>query len=279
MSRRPAPADTAPARRRKPEFVVLRLLPTPSPVHRLWAGTKLLVVAGLAVMVSVRPSWPALAAAAAVVAVGIVVARVPAGAVPRLPHWIWVLVALDALLTLRSGAAPVVHLGSVDLSMGGLEDWALFTGLAVVLLAAALLVGWTTPLGDVAPALTRLTVPLRLLRLPVDEWVIAVGLAIRSLPLLVEEIRTLVAVSRLRRHERRGGERWSRQRVRATSREAQGLLSTAIVVALRRARELADAIEARGGLGASAPASATPGRADVLVLGAVAAVIVLALVL
>jgi len=212
------------------------------------------------------------------VAVGMVAARVPAGAVPRLPRWIWVLALADALLTLRSATPPLVHVGSVDLSLGGLGDWALLAGLAIVILAAALLVGWTTSLGDVAPALARLTAPLRVLRLPVDEWVLAVGLAIRSLPLLVDEIRTLLAVSRLRRpvtHDRST----PRQRLRRAVREVEGLLSTAVVQALRRARDLADAIEARGGLGVPATPNATPGATDVLVLVVVTALVVAVLAL
>ena len=94
MSR--AATSTDPGPRRKPEFVLLRLLPHDSPVHRLWAGTKLLVVAALALMLSIRPTWPALGVAAAVVAAGVVAAKVPAGAVPRLPRWIFVLALADA---------------------------------------------------------------------------------------------------------------------------------------------------------------------------------------
>ena len=273
-----APSTERRPGRRPRDFVLLRLLPHDSPVHRLWAGTKLLVVLGLGVMLSLRPTWPALGAAAAVVAIGVVAAGVPAGAVPRLPRWIWILLLVDALLTMRSGTPPLVHLGSVDISIGALGDWALLVGLAVVILAAALLVGWTTPLGDVAPALARLTAPLRTLRLPVDEWVLAVGLAIRSLPLLIEEIRTLFAVSRLRRPVTKVPLGW-RQRLGTAVRDVEGLLSTAVVVALRRARDLADAIEARGGLAVPVTPSATPGAADACVLAAVAAVIAAVLVL
>jgi energy-coupling factor transporter transmembrane protein EcfT len=264
-------------RRRKPELILLRLLPRSSPLHRLWAGTKLLVVAGLAVTVSVRPAWPTLAVVAGVVGVGAVVARVPRGAVPRLPHWLYWLVVLDGLLTLRSGAAPIVHVGGVDLSLGGLEDFLLLTGLAVGLLTASLLVAWTTPLGEIAPALARLTAPLRWLRLPVDEWIVAVGLAIRSLPLLIDEVRTLAAVSRLRR--RAAPDSSPRARARSILVEAHGILSTAILVTLRRARDLADAVEARGGLAVRVEASAGPRVRDFVVLVAMAGVVAATLAL
>jgi energy-coupling factor transporter transmembrane protein EcfT len=264
-------------RRRKPELILLRLLPHSSPVHRLWAGTKLLVVAGLAVMVSVRPAWPTLAVVAGVVGVGVVAAKVPRGAVPRLPHWVYWLVVLDGLLTLRSGASPIVHVAGVELSVGGLEDFLLLTGLAVALLAASLLVAWTTPLGEVAPALSRLAAPLRWLRLPVDEVIVAVGLAIRSLPLLIDEVRTLAAVSRLRR--RAAPDASPRGRARSVLVEAHGILSTAILVTLRRARDLADAVEARGGLAVRVESSAGPRARDYALLAVMAAVVAATLVL
>ena len=265
--------EAATRRRRSREITVLRLLPWPSPLHRLWAGTKLLVVAGLALMVSVRPSWPALGVAAAVVGLGVVVARVPAGAVPRLPRWIWLALAFSGVLAARSGTPPLGRVAGVQVSVGALEDWALLTLLAVVLLAAALLVGWTTPLGDVAPALARLAAPARWLHLPVDEWVVAVGLAIRCLPLLIDETRTLVAVRRLRR--RRVAPRGSpiRATLRVVGVEAHDLLATAVVVALRRARDLADAIDARGGIGAPSGTAPGPGLADWVVLATLGAVI------
>ena len=51
-SRPTASGDARPARdeRREPELTFLRLVPGDSPVHRLWAGTKLLVAAELALV-------------------------------------------------------------------------------------------------------------------------------------------------------------------------------------------------------------------------------------
>ena len=110
---------------------------------------------------------------------------------------------------------------------------------------SAALVGWTTPLGAVAPALARLGRPLRVLRLPVDEWIVAIALALRCLPLLIDEMRTLAAARRLRHHDAD-----EMRRARGSVVELHDLVSTAIIVSLRRARDLADAITARGGIGA-----------------------------
>ena len=187
--------------RRESELTFLRLVPGNTIVHRLWAGTKLLVAAALALLVSLWPSWAMIGLAAGVVLLGLLCARIPLGAFPRLPTWFFAALAVGALLNLWSGTKPTVDVGGITISLGALEEWARFTVLAVVLITSGALIGWTTPLGDVAPALRRLFRPLRLFRLPVDEWVIAIALAIRCLPLLIDEIRTLAAARRLRAHE------------------------------------------------------------------------------
>lgn len=91
-----------------------------------------------------------------------------------------------------------------------------------------------------APALRRLLAPLRLARFPVDELATAVALTVRCLSLLVDELRTLQAARHVRRAAPARG-------VRPRLVELQDLLVAALVVAMRRARELGQAIDARGG--------------------------------
>src|SRR5581483_1634103 len=52
--------------RAAPPAAVLRTLPGSSPAHRLWAGTKIGVLACVVLALAARPTWPALAAAAVV---------------------------------------------------------------------------------------------------------------------------------------------------------------------------------------------------------------------
>jgi energy-coupling factor transporter transmembrane protein EcfT len=263
---------------RETELTFLRLVPGTSPVHRLWAGTKILVAAELALMVSIAPTWPMVGVAAGVVLVELLVARIPLGAFPRLPNWIFAFLVVSALLSLWSSEKPLADVGGISLSLGGLNQWALFTTLAVVLIVSGALVGWTTPLGDVAPALEKLFRPLRWLRLPVDEWVIAIGLAIRCLPLLIDEIRSLAAARKLRAEDESTNRDSPRAVVRQVLAETHDLMATAIVVSIRRARDLADAIVARGGIGAATNLpGARFGLADAFVLLASTALCVVTL--
>jgi energy-coupling factor transporter transmembrane protein EcfT len=261
--------------RRPAELTFLRLVPGDSIVHRLWPGTKILVATVLAVAVSISPTWQMTGVAAAVVVCELLAARIPLGAFPRLPRWFFYALLIGALLNLWATQPPLVEVGPLNLSIGALNEWALFTAIAVVLVASGALVGWTTPLGDVAPALRQLFTPLRWLRLPVDEWAAAIALAIRCLPLLVDEIRTLGAARRLRVHEADDKEKSVRELIV----EVHDLLATAIVNAMRRARDLAEAMTARGGLGgAISVTTRRPRVADYAVLAGVTALCVVCIV-
>ena len=229
--------------RRETEITFLRLVPGDTFVHRLWAGTKLIVAAELALTASVSPTWFSLGVLAGVVLLGLVVASIPLGAFPRLPRGLYLLLVVGIATNALSTAPPVWHLGPVSISGGALADAARFLALAVVLITSAALVGWTTPLGAVPPALSRLATPLRTLHLPVDEWIVAIGLALRCLPLLVDEMRTLNAARRLRHHQGH-----DRDAARGWVLEVHDIVSTSIIVSLRRARDLGDAIVARGGI-------------------------------
>ena len=271
-----ASAPAVPTRRRPPsqDFTLLRPVPGNSVIHRLWAGTKLLALVAIAVALSVQPSWPAIAVIAPLVAAGVLVARIPRGAVPRLPRWFWIGMGISVVVTASAGGAPNLHLGGVAVGFGALADWARVTCLALVVLTAAALVSWTTPVAAIAPALSVLGAPLRWIGLPIDEWAIAVGLSFRCLPLLIEEVRTLAAVRRLR-DAHRADRRRRHWRHRLT--EPQEFLTAAITVALRRGDEFAAAMEARGGLGAFSADRSRPTIPDGVAFALVAGVIVVAL--
>jgi energy-coupling factor transporter transmembrane protein EcfT len=256
--------------RRPAEIHLLRLVPGDTPVHRMWAGTKLIAVAGLSLALSLQPTWTAIAIGAGFVLLSLLVARIPVGAAPRLPRWFLVGLAIGAALSMQSSRSPNTHVFGIAVSLGGLEEWTRLTAFALVILTAAAVVSWTTPLAEVAPALVRLGSPLRRVRVPVDEWAITVALSIRCLPLLIDEVRTLAAARRLRQHdEGSGGRRWRRSRG-----QPQDLLVTALVVSLRRAHDLADAIEARGGFGMVSDSHSRPGRRDAIAVLLLAAVVV-----
>ncbi|HEV7622491.1 MAG TPA: energy-coupling factor transporter transmembrane protein EcfT [Amnibacterium sp.] len=208
--------------------VLLRTLPRATPLHRMWAGTKLVVLLAITVTCLALPGWGAVAALIGVVAVAGATARVPMSVVPRPPIWFWLLLAVGAAVALL-GAGLALYVQALVISFG--------------VLGLGLLLGWTTPLDEIPPALASLGRPLVRVGLPVETWAAAVGISLRTLPLLVEEIRVITAVQRARRPP-------SAPRIQALRRAARDgvdLCVTLLAVTVRRAAEIGTATAARGG--------------------------------
>ena len=178
----------------------------------------------------------------------VVIARIPPSAAPRLPWWLALMFGAG-LLNVPVGASAVPRYMQVVV-------------FGLLLLGASFLVAWTTTLGEIAPAIATLAAPLRRLRLPVDEWAVAIALSLRSLPLLLDEMRILRAGRRLRPNG--SGAHGARDNT------LSDLITAVMAVALRRAGELGEAITARGGTGRLTAFPARPGRLDVLAAVAVA---------
>ena len=98
------PTSATNANRRRSTSVVL-LVPVPgrSAIHDLWAGTKLLVVFGVSVLLTFYPDgrrsrwWRHWLAAA------VWIAGIPRGALPPIPRWLWALLALGFVTAALAG--------------------------------------------------------------------------------------------------------------------------------------------------------------------------------
>ncbi|MEO3761076.1 energy-coupling factor transporter transmembrane protein EcfT [Mycobacterium sp. B14F4] len=246
-------------RRQRRPVVLLRPVPGPTVIHDLWAGTKLTLVALIGVLLTFYPGWVPIGAVAALVLVAAWLANIPRGALPSIPGWLWILVFFGGLTATFAGGNPVIDFGSVEVGLGGLLNFLRITALSIVLLGLGAMVSFTTNVAEIAPAVATLGRPLRPLRVPVDDWAVALALALRAFPMLIDEFRVLYAARSLRpkevRTRRRG--RWRRWWL-----EAIDLLAAAITVALRRADEMGDAITARGGAGQISAAPSRPKAVD-----------------
>ncbi|MFJ2835166.1 energy-coupling factor transporter transmembrane component T family protein [Nocardia sp. NPDC087230] len=239
--------------------VLLREVPVDSVVHRLWAGTKMIAAFLISLLLMFLPTWPVLGVIIAFLVLIWVVARLPLGALPRLPWWFWGLVLLGGLINAPIGMKAV--LGYAQVFVFGM-----------VLVAASFLIAYTTPMGEVAPALAKLGAPLRKLRMPVDEWAVVVALTLRGLPLLLDEIRVLRAARKLRPKE-------NLLHRAADANPLIDILTACMAVSTRRAGELGEAITARGGTGMLTAHPSAPTRRDAVALGVVVTVCVGAIAL
>ena len=252
---------TAPARRqqRRP-VVLLRPVPGRSVIHDLWAGTKLIVVAGIGVLLTFYPGWvPIGAVTALVLGGGAGWPTFPAASCRRYRGGCGCSCFSAGSPPHSPAAVPSSSSSGSELGLGGLLKFLRITALSIVLLALGGMVSWTTNVAEIAPAVAKFGRPLRALRVPVDDWAVALALALRAFPMLIDEFRILYAARSLRpkpvlttRRDRR--RRWAV--------EVVDLIAAAIIVALRRADEMGDAITARGGAGQISAAPSGPKRRD-----------------
>ena len=197
-------------------------------------------------MLAFYPGWVTIGFMAALVVAAIRFAHIPRGALPSIPRWLWIVLVLGASTAALAGGKPIVVVSSVELGLGGILNFLRITTLTLVLLALGGLVSYTTNVAEIGPAVATLGRPLRLLRLPIDEWAVALALALRAFPMLIDEFQVLYAARRLRPKPKPHSRKEKRQQRRS---EVIDLLAAAITVTLRRADEMGDAITARGGLG------------------------------
>jgi energy-coupling factor transport system permease protein len=267
---------TAPTRRQRRPVVLLRPVPGRTVIHELWAGTKLVVVVGVGVLMTFYPGWVPIGMVAALVLAAAWLARIPRGALPSIPRWLWILLIFGCLTAALAGGSPVIEVGTIEVGLGGLLKFLRVTALSIVLLGLGAMVSWTTNVAEIAPAVAKLGRPLRPLRIPVDDWAVALALALRAFPMLIDEFRILYAARRLRP---RPAATTRRARRRRWALELIDLIAAAITVALRRADEMGDAITARGGAGQISAAPSRPKTRDWVALAIVVAVCGVALAL
>ncbi|OMC57199.1 hypothetical protein A5747_05325 [Mycobacterium sp. IS-836] len=252
---------TAGGATRRPSRPVVLLIPVPgrSAIHDLWAGTKLLVVFGLSVLLTFYPGWVTIGISAALVVAALRIARIPRGVLPSIPRWLWIALALGFITAALSGGSPKISIAGLEIALGGALNFLRITALSIVLLGLGALVSWTTNVAEIGPALATLGRPLKIFRIPVDEWAVALALALRAFPMLIDEFQILYAARRLR-PKRIPKSRKARRRRHAL--ELIDLMAAAITVTLRRGDEMGDAITARGGTGQLSARPVRPKLAD-----------------
>jgi energy-coupling factor transport system permease protein len=217
------------------------------------------MVAAIGILMTFYPGWVPIGAVAVLVLIAARIARIPRGVLPSIPGWLWILLFFGGLTATFAGGSPVIDVGSVEIGLGGLFNFLRITALSIVLLGLGAMVSWTTNVAEIAPAVAKLGRPLKALRIPVDEWAVALALALRAFPMLIDEFRVLYAARRLRPKEQAATRRG---RFRAGMLELVDLLAAAVTVALRRADEMGDAITARGGVGQISASPSGPKAID-----------------
>lgn len=150
--------------------------------------------------------------------------------------------ALLIFLWLTAGEAPAQRFTLGPLIMTYQNVWLQITVFVALLAlyALSLLLTMTTTAVALIEGLTMLLSPLRRLKLPVDDFALMALIALRFIPTLIEEIEQLFKAQSARGADLMSGT------IRERFQSLVGLFVPLMQVVLRRASELATALEARG---------------------------------
>jgi energy-coupling factor transport system permease protein len=224
-----------------------------SPLHRLRARTKLLVLAWLAILFFAANHKPfhfgVFFVSYAILALALVTTRVSPSYLWRRMRALVIVLAISVPLSLAwTGGDKVWHtFGPVVVTYDGLWFTFAYTAVFVLLYLGAIALTLTTTPVALAEGLVLLLRPARRLRLPADEFGLMTLVALRFFPILIQETEQLIKAQFSRGADLTSGSLAARIRGMST------LLVPLVQGALRRAEALGAALEARGyGVGGEA---------------------------
>ena len=241
--------------------------PDNTAVHRLDPRTKLLAVTLYIVALFCAKSVYAYGAVIAVLAVCVIVSRVPLRSLTKGLEPVYVIVLFTALMNLFfTAGTPICDLWLLRrISWEGVRSAAVMVLRILLLIMGTFLLTYTTSPISLTDALEHLLSPLKKLKLPVHELSMMMSIALRFIPTLIEETDKIMSAQKARGADFESGNIFRR------ARSLIPILVPLFISAFRRADELATAMECRcyhGGEGRTALHVLKYRAADWLVLAA-----------
>ncbi len=248
-----------------------QFMPGDSLLHRLDPRTKVVGVLAVAASVLAAANWIGFALVAGLTLVAVLQSQLPAKVYISGLRAFWVIFAITFIVqAFLTPGEILAGLGPLKITQEGLETGGrIFLRLALLVLVASLLT-LTTPPVNLAAGLESMLSPLKRLGVPAHELAMMMTIALRFVPILLQEAETLVRAQRSRgaAFVTGGPAGWAR-----------GLLPLFVPLfagALRRAEDLATAMEARsyrGGANMTRMMSLRFGLPDYVVLTLTAVVL------
>lgn len=238
-------------------------IPGTSPIHRCDARVKIVLLAAYSVTLFLVHTWAGLGLCAAAFAVLLAASRVPLRRILLLLVPLYVIAAFTILFNgftfdvagaaslpapsglgnVSAGAfaamAPVPIVGSFGMVPAGLARGCFFAIRIVLLVAASLVVSFTTTSTALTDAFNDFLRPLRALRVPTDDIATVFSLALRFIPVTAEELGRVYDAQWAR------GASFAKGSLMQRLRAWQTVLIPLFVGLFRRADALATAMDAR----------------------------------
>ncbi|MDY5541147.1 MAG: energy-coupling factor transporter transmembrane component T [Lachnospiraceae bacterium] len=214
--------------------------PADSVLHKLDPRTKLIGTVAFIVSLFLFKNWPGYAAATAFLAAVIVLSRVPFRYMIKGLKAIIILLLITVIFNMFIVPGEVLwDFGLVKVTREGLSQAGFMAVRLIYLIIGSSIMTLTTTPNDLTDGLERVLGPLKLFRVPVHEIAMMMSIALRFIPILLEETDKIMKAQMARGADFENGNLIQR------ARNMVPLLVPLFISAFRRASDLAMAMEAR----------------------------------
>lgn len=214
--------------------------PAKSPMHRADPRLKICLTIFAIVLIFSAGNFFSLALAVGYILLGIVLSRTPFKLYLRSLKPILFIIVFTAVLNIFYGTGePLWQWGLLKITKSGLLNSLFVSIRIVVLILASSVLTFTTSPTQLTDAIERLLKPLSKLGVPVHEFAMMMTIALRFVPLLLEETDKIMSAQKARGADMESG--GLIQRIKALI----PVLIPLFVSAFRRAFDLATAMESR----------------------------------
>ncbi len=239
--------------------------PARSVMHRADPRLKIALTVFSIILIFSAGNFFALGFAVGYILLGMALSRIPVKLYLKSLKPILFIIIFTAVLNIFYGSGdPLWQWGIIKITRNGLLNSLFVSIRIIVLILASSVLTFTTSPTQLTDAIERLLKPLAKLRVPVHEFAMMMTIALRFVPLLLEETDKIMSAQKARGADMESG--GLTQRIKALI----PVLIPLFVSAFRRAFDLATAMESRcyhGGEGRTKMKQLHFGFGDWLVLG------------
>lgn len=222
------------------DMTIGQFYPVDSVIHRIDPRVKIVGVLMYLISLFLFRGFVGYGVVTLFLAVVIVLSKVPFSYVIRGMKPILFLLIITALFNLFGTRGDVAfQWGFISITWQGMRK-ALFMAMRLIyLIIGSSMLTYTTMPNQLTDAIEKLLKPLEKIRVPVHDFAMMMSLALRFIPILLEEANRIINAQTARGADFEEGKIWHRMRAMVS------ILVPLLVSATRRAYDLANAMEAR----------------------------------
>lgn len=222
------------------EITIGQYYQTDSVIHRLDPRVKLIATFAYIISLFIVSSWQGYLAAAAAVAVVVMLSHVPFGYIMRGMKAIVFLLLITVVFNLfLTEGEPLAHFWKLTITYEGLDFASKMAVRLIFLIIGSSMMTLTTTPNQLTDALEDVLGPLKKIHVPVHEISMMMSIALRFIPILMEETDKIMKAQMAR------GADFESRNLKKKIQSLVPLLVPLFISAFRRANDLAMAMEAR----------------------------------